>query len=155
MIDFLRNLLAPIDLCLVRRRATIGRKVKWGFPIDLVGADQLKVGDGVFIGENVKLDASGGIVIGDHTLISAGVFVTSRQHNYQSTDLRIREQGYSFAPVIIGHDVWIGHGAKILPGVSIGAGSIIGAGSVVNRDTGAYEIWAGVPARYIKSRCNQ
>lgn len=50
------------------------------------------------------------------------------------------------------NDVWIGHGAIIKSGVSIGNGAIIGMGSVVTKDIGDYEIWGGVPARFLKFR---
>lgn len=54
--------------------------------------------------------------------------------------------------VTIGNDVWIGHGAVIMPGVTIGNGAVVGANSVVTRDVGAYEIFAGVPARLVRKR---
>ena len=37
-------------------------------------------------------------------------------------------------------------------GVSISDGAVIGMGSVVTHDVGAYEIWAGNPARLIRKR---
>lgn len=53
----------------------------------------------------------------------------------------------------IGHDVWIGANAIILPGCSrIGNGAIVGAGAVVTKDIPPYEIWGGVPAKFIKRR---
>ena len=39
----------------------------------------------------------------------------------------------------------------IMPGVHIGSGVIIGAGSVVNKDCPDNSIYAGIPARKIKS----
>lgn len=62
-----------------------------------------------------------------------------------------------FAPVVtpetrVGADVWIGAGSIVVSGVSIGTGAVVGAGSVVTKDIGPYEVWAGVPARKIRSR---
>lgn len=54
--------------------------------------------------------------------------------------------------VVIGNDVWIGHGVTILSGVKISDGAVIGLNSVVTKDIGAYEIWAGNPAKFIKKR---
>ena len=62
---------------------------------------------------------------------------------------------HEFDPFIrtkIGHDVWIGENSIIKAGITIGNGAVIGAGSVVTKDVGAYEIWAGNPARLIRSR---
>jgi len=56
---------------------------------------------------------------------------------------------YSF---VIGNDVWIGYGAIILEGVSVGDGAIIAAGAVVTKNVPPYEIWGGVPAKFISKR---
>lgn len=52
----------------------------------------------------------------------------------------------------IGNDVWIGNNCLIKSGVSISNGAVIGMGSVVSKDVGAYEIWAGNPAKLIRKR---
>ena len=52
----------------------------------------------------------------------------------------------------IGNDVWIGSHCLIKAGVKIADGAVIGMGSVVTKDVGAYEIWAGNPAKLIKKR---
>ena len=54
----------------------------------------------------------------------------------------------------IGNDVWIGQGVTILKkkGICIGDGAVIAAGAVVCTDIGPYEIWGGVPAKFIKYR---
>lgn len=53
---------------------------------------------------------------------------------------------------IIGNDVWIGNNCLIKSGVTIENGSIIGMGSIVTKNIGAYEIWAGNPAKLIRKR---
>lgn len=57
--------------------------------------------------------------------------------------------------VIIGNDVWIGRSVTIMSGVKIENGAVIGAGAVVTKNIGAYEIWAGNPAKFIKKRFSQ
>ncbi len=52
----------------------------------------------------------------------------------------------------IGNDVWIGNNCLIKSGVVISDGAVIGMGSVVTKNVGAYEIWAGNPARMIRKR---
>ncbi len=54
--------------------------------------------------------------------------------------------------VVVGNDVWIGENVLIKSGIKIGNGSIIGAGAVVTKDVPPYEVWAGVPAKFIKKR---
>lgn len=53
---------------------------------------------------------------------------------------------------VIGNDVWVGSKSLIKGGVCIGDGAIIGMGSVVTKDVPPYEIWAGVPAKFIRKR---
>jgi acetyltransferase-like isoleucine patch superfamily enzyme len=45
----------------------------------------------------------------------------------------------------------IGANSTILPGVVIGANSLIGAGSVVTKNVEPNSVYAGVPAKYLKS----
>ena len=54
-------------------------------------------------------------------------------------------------PIKIGDNVYIGTGCIILPGVTIGDNVIIGAGSIVTKDCKSNSVYAGIPARYIKS----
>ncbi len=60
----------------------------------------------------------------------------------------------SHSEVIILDHAWIASGVTVLPGIEIGRGTVIGAGSVVTKSTGASEIWAGSPAKFIRKRMN-
>ena len=55
-------------------------------------------------------------------------------------------------PVNIKRHVIIGSGSVILPGVTLGEGCAIGALSLVKCDVPDWEIYSGVPAKYIKKR---
>lgn len=52
----------------------------------------------------------------------------------------------------IGNDVWIGENVLIMSGVNIGDGAIIGANSIVTKNVNPYEIVAGNPAKFIRSK---
>lgn len=68
---------------------------------------------------------------------------------YKWTNNDIRE----YSRISIDSDVWIGQNVIILPSVKhIGTGAIIAAGAIVTKDIPPYEIWGGVPARFIKKR---
>ncbi len=60
-----------------------------------------------------------------------------------------------FNKTYIGNDVWIGEGCKVKAGIKISDGAVIGMGSVVTKDVGPYEIWAGSPARFIRTRLEE
>ena len=53
--------------------------------------------------------------------------------------------------MLIEDDVFIGEGVRILKGVKIGEGSVLGSGLVVTRDVEPHCVYAGVPARKIKT----
>ncbi len=53
--------------------------------------------------------------------------------------------------IMVDDEVWIGANVTVFPGVHIGRCSIIGAGSVVTKDIDEYSIYAGVPAKKIRS----
>lgn len=55
------------------------------------------------------------------------------------------------AKVTLSNNCFIGAGSIVLKGVTIGENSIIGAGSVVTKSIPSNEIWAGNPAKFIKS----
>lgn len=54
--------------------------------------------------------------------------------------------------VKIGDKVFMGMNTLIVAPVTIGDGAVLAAGSVVTKDIPPYEIWGGVPARFIKKR---
>lgn len=54
-------------------------------------------------------------------------------------------------PVLIMQGAFIGAHSTILKGVTIGENSIVGAGSVVSKNIPSNEIWAGNPAKFIRS----
>ena len=93
-------------------------------------------------------NGSGTITIGDHVAIGHEVLITVGSHEFGPSERRAGSDTYR--PVVIGDGAWIGARAVILPGVTIGGGAVIAAGSVVNKDVPADELWAGVPARFIR-----
>lgn len=56
---------------------------------------------------------------------------------------------------VIGNDVWIGNDCLIKSGVKVEDGAAIGMGSILTKNVGAYEIWAGNPARLIRMRFSE
>jgi maltose O-acetyltransferase len=91
--------------------------------------------------------------IGDDVLMGPEVIMLSGSHNFERTDIPMREQGAPpRKPIVIGDDVWIGTRSIILPGVKVGSHSIIGAGSIVTKDVPEWAIVAGNPAKLIRYR---
>jgi len=105
-----------------------------------------------FIGVN---DAETPIYIGNHVSIAPNcicVACSSANNGISINQIPyVRDALTKKAPVVIEDEVWIGANVTILPGVTIGRSSIIGAGSVVTDDVQPFSVYAGVPARKIRS----
>lgn len=74
------------------------------------------------------------------------------QHEFINSEKLINSQGHNHNNIYIGDDCWIGYGVVVLSGVRLGNGCVIGAGSVVTKDTIAYGVYVGIPAKLIKMR---
>jgi acetyltransferase-like isoleucine patch superfamily enzyme len=107
----------------------------------------LHLGKDVFINLGCRFQDTGGITIGDGTLIGHGSALTTLNHSVDPE----RRADMLPAPIVIGRKVWLGASVTVVPGVTIGDGAVIGAGSVVTKDVAADTIVAGVPARLIRT----
>lgn len=111
----------------------------------------IQLGNNVFVGACCQFNSSTKIVVGDNCLIASNTTFVDTGHENLLGKL-INLQPCIFEEIVVGDDVWIGTQCAILKGVTIGNGSIIGAGSVVNKSIPPNQIWAGVPARFIRNR---
>jgi len=107
----------------------------------------IEIGDDTIIGDHAFLDGRVPLRIGNHVDIASSVQIYNSQHNIDSADF-----GAVQAPVEIGDYVFIGPRVIILPGVKIGKGAVVAAGAVVTSDVPAFEVWGGVPAKFIRER---
>jgi acetyltransferase-like isoleucine patch superfamily enzyme len=106
----------------------------------------LTLGKNVFINIGCRFQDTGGISIGDGTLIGHGSTLTTLNHGVDPD----RRGDMIPARIMIGRQVWLGASVTVVPGVSIGDGAIVGAGAVVTHDVPANAIVAGVPATLIR-----
>jgi len=94
-----------------------------------------------------------GVSVGRYVMFAKNVSIIGDDHVFDKVGVPMI---FSGRPVrkktTIGDDVWIGQNSIIMCGVSIGSGSIVAAGSVVTKNIPEGQIWAGIPAKYIKDR---
>jgi acetyltransferase-like isoleucine patch superfamily enzyme len=140
----------------------LGNNVSVGRGTWIQGTGNLKhLGKGLLVGNNVGLGThcfygcSGGIEIGDDTIVGYDVSFHAENHRFEDVHKPIRLQGVRHQGILIGKNCWIGARSVILDGAVIEEGCIIAAGAVVT--SGRYEansIYGGIPARLIKPRIN-
>lgn len=106
------------------------------------------VGEHTWIGPHTVLDGSGGLTIGAHCSISAGVQIYS--HDTVVRSLSGGKEPIDYAPTRIGSRCYIGPNAVIAKGVTIGDGSVIGANSLVLTDIPANARAYGTPCRIVR-----
>ena len=107
----------------------------------------ITLGNDIFINLGCRFQDTGGITIGDGTLIGHGSTLTTLNHSIDPD----RRADMSPAPILIGRRVWLGASVTVVPGVTIGDGAIVGAGAVVTEDVPGHTIVAGVPAKVIRA----
>lgn len=113
---------------------------------------QLVIEEGCYIGRNTMLGVYADLRLCQNSLIAPNCYITTGNHRFDRRDVPIVDQGHATGAVVVEKDAWVGTHSVVLPGVRIGQGAIIGAGAVVNCTVPAYQIWGGVPARFIKDR---
>lgn len=115
--------------------------------LEVIGAQNLWLGDRVHVGFRVVLDARGGIHVDNDVTISSDSQLLTAKHDVQS-------DGFErvVAPIRIESHAWVATRVLVLAGVTLGRGAVAAAGAVVTRDVDPSTIVAGVPARPTGSR---
>lgn len=106
------------------------------------------IGRDTWVGMFTVLDGSGGLTIGDHCCISAGVqiYTHSTVEHCISGGVQTSER----QPVNIGNRCYIGPMSVIGMGVTLGNQCIVGANSFVNKSYPDGSIVAGTPAKKLE-----
>jgi maltose O-acetyltransferase len=124
----------------------IWKDIKVSFPRNL------KIGDYVYIGPNAFIQALGGVIIEQGTIIGPDLRLYSANHKFKQATSIPYDENYEKKEVFIGENVWIGGGVIIVPGVRIEEGAVVGAGSVVTKAVPKMAIVGGNPAKIIGYR---
>jgi acetyltransferase-like isoleucine patch superfamily enzyme len=133
---------------------------KWA---NVIGGDQrssivVLPGGEMHIGDNVGFSNSAffcttRIQIGKNVMIGGSCKIWDTDFHSLDSTVRATDPngGYKSAPIIIHDNAFIGANSIILKGVTIGKNAIVGAGSVVTKSIPDNEIWAGNPAKFIRT----
>lgn len=160
-----------------RRFKLFGKGISIIFPAGVEGAENIALGDNVYIayktflaarpltGENeCHLEIGSGscigrfnhiyatrrVVLGAYVLTANNVYISDNLHGYRDPDLPILLQPIvQNRTVEVGEGSWIGHNACVL-GAHIGRHCVIGANAVVTRDLPDFSVAVGAPAIIIR-----
>ncbi|SNY66171.1 acetyltransferase [Paractinoplanes atraurantiacus] len=115
-------------------------------PLASVGAGST-IGPGTVLLAGTVLTAD--VAVGSHVAVMPQAVLThdDRVGDYCTIASGVRVGGGA----VLDEEAYVGSGALVREGVKIGARSLVGMGSVVLRDVPAGEVWAGNPARLIRS----
>lgn len=121
------------------------------------GGKGIEIGNYVHISCYCALYGTYQIEIHDYVNISCRCIIFSTSDDYSGQYLTgpLVPQEYIHnigKKIIINKLAIIGAGSVLLPGTEICEGAAIGAMSLVKSKIPQYEIWAGVPVKYIKNR---
>lgn len=112
----------------------------------------LFVGKNVGIGEDVFIQAGGGVEIGDNVSLGPGVKIWSQNHRIAGTEA-VNSIDYEYKKVVVESDVWIASNAFIMPGTVLKKGTVVSACTVVSaKSYPEYAVISGFPARVIRIR---
>lgn len=157
---------------------SIGENVRISKACNVVGPENIEIGDHVridafatliaiggsitlgsyiHIGGYCHLSGRGGIDMADFSGLSQGVCLYSASDDYTGrhmTNPMVPEHltGARIAKVSIGRHAIIGSGSVVLPGCRIADGTSVGALSLVTHSTQPWHIYSGTPARSIRER---
>lgn len=107
----------------------------------------LRIGDHVWVGEEVWIDNLTLVTIESNACLSQGAMLLTGNHNYRKStfDLIVK-------PITLGSGSWVGAKATVCPGVQVGSHAVLTVGSVATAHLEAYGIYQGNPAKYVKTR---
>jgi galactoside O-acetyltransferase len=123
----------------------------------IMGGKSTRIGSFVHIASFTSITGGGELVMEDFTGLSGGVRVYTGNEDYSGGCLTNPSVPYPYrlptrSFVHIRKHAIIGANTVILPGVVIGEGAAIGANSLVTKDCEPWKIYAGSPAKAIKTR---
>lgn len=142
------NPVSGIKVLLLRMfGARVGKGVNVKPSVNIKYPWHLTIGNNVWIGENVWIDNLAKVEIGDNCCISQGALLLTGNHNYKRQDFKLM-----VGEILLQEGVWIGAKSIVGPGVKCMSHSVLSAGSFLSSGMGPYTIYAGNPAKQVRTR---
>ncbi len=127
--------------------AKIGKGSSIWRTTEVLGVNNLVIGNDSVIAWHCQIDARAGLIIGDHVAIASHVLIIAGSH-----DLAAREFWSVSAPIYIDDYAWIASRAIVGHGVRIGRGAVVTANTLVAKNIAPYKIVGGTGAKPMGER---
>lgn len=130
----------------------VGSNTKIAANVNIFGSgnNQLKIGDGCYIGPGCMIEGfNAKVTIGNHVSFAQFINLMSGSGPNASKNLQ-KLFPLIEGEVTIGDHCWIGTGSIIMPNVQLGKYCIVAANSFVNKSFEDFSIVGGNPARLIR-----
>ncbi|KMN47622.1 acetyltransferase [Chromobacterium violaceum] len=137
-----------LRLCWLRLGgAKIGKGSSIWRNTEVLGVNNLVMGEDSCIAWHCQIDARAGLIIGDHVAVASYAKIIAGSH-----DLAAPEFWSVSAPIYIDDYAWIATGALIGHGARIGRGAVVTANTVVGKEVAPYKIVGGLGAKPMGER---
>jgi putative colanic acid biosynthesis acetyltransferase WcaF len=127
--------------------AQIGRRVTMKSGVRVKFPWRLTIADDVWVGEDVWIDNLAKVEIGANACVSQGAYLCTGSHDWSVSTFDLIAE-----PIKIDHSAWIAAKASVGPGVTVGPGAVLTLASTASSDLRPWTIYAGTPAQPIKTR---
>jgi putative colanic acid biosynthesis acetyltransferase WcaF len=124
--------------------AKIGRRVVIRANVNISFPWRLRIGDHVWIGEDVGILTLAPVTIEANVCISQRAYLCTGSHDFRREDFKLR-----VAPITVYEGSWVAASSFIAPGVKIGPDAVVSAGSVVFENVAAGTRVCGNPATVV------
>jgi putative colanic acid biosynthesis acetyltransferase WcaF len=126
--------------------ASVGNGVVIRSRVNITFAWRIRIGDHVWIGEEVFILSLAQVTIEASVCVSQRAFLCTGSHDHTKPAFDLKT-----APITLRHGSWIAAQAFIGPGVEIGEGTTVAAGAVLMESVGRRLLVRGNPAVVVQS----
>ena len=127
--------------------ARVGKGVVIHSEVNVKYPWHLAIGEFCWIGERCWIDNLTSVTLENNVCLSQSVYVCTGNHDWTDPHFGLR-----IAPVRFCEGSWAGARSTVLPGAALGECAVVAAGSTVAGDVPAYQIFAGNPAVFVRTR---
>jgi acetyltransferase-like isoleucine patch superfamily enzyme len=113
---------------------------------------RIQIGKDIHLNDALINTVNGKVIIDVEAFMGHGVSLLTGTHDYHKKGIERQTSTPAHGrDILIGKGVWIASKAIVLAPCEIGEHSVIAAGSIVKGEVKSHSIYAGAPAKFIRS----